>query len=261
MCRLLSIWLLKTVADGLQKIKNQLLSRDSNIFPLKTKAYCLSHFPLTARSLMACMVPGVWHLVAILLAEQKSTCHPGGGFHLMQMEIRSRIPEGNWKTEMETEIRLSATPQRLPVGNNKSYTGPCKEDNVNSIFCKWSKCFSSSKAYISEYKAKRSKWFQHTQLCLCRENDLIFPFFTVRYVHKISLMTLFLRYYLEIMAWNVERESIYISWSSIWDWEGIYILSILNVLSRNTVSMLWLKDREARIFAILWARDHSIEKT
>lgn len=75
-----------------------------------------------------------WHLITVLLAEQNLPATLGSSFHVVQMEIRSHIPEENQSAEMEAEIQHCAIPQRLPLGNNKPFIGPCKEENVNSTF-------------------------------------------------------------------------------------------------------------------------------
>lgn len=110
-----------------------------------------------------------WHLITVLLAEQNLPATLGSSFHVVQMEIRSHIPDENQSTEMEAEIQHCTIPQRLPLGNNKPFTGPCKEENVNSTFADAANI--SQEANFTKYQAiaSGSKPFQHAHLCLCRE--------------------------------------------------------------------------------------------
>lgn len=74
----------------------------------------------------------VWQLVTALLAEQNLPPILGSAFSLTWIEIRSRIPDGNQGLEKEAEIQCCAAPQRLPVGNNKPYAGPCREERAST---------------------------------------------------------------------------------------------------------------------------------
>lgn len=83
----------------------------------------LSHFLLTAGSLVLCAVPGAglgtpkypacWVMPA-------SSC--GGAFSSMWVETWR-----NKGVETEAEIQCCAAPPRMPVGSNKPCDGPCKE--------------------------------------------------------------------------------------------------------------------------------------